>query len=173
MNQVKFKKLYKNKAVFFDRDGVLNFDSGYLHKIEDFKWIDGAQETIKYLNDLNFLVIVITNQSGVSRGYYTEENIKKLHIWMNSELEKKNAVIDDFFYCTELPSKKNNLQSRRKPSPLMINEAIEKYAISRKKSFLIGDKKTDLEAAKNAKIKGYLFNESNLYKKTLEILKEY
>ena len=146
MNQVKFKKCEKKKAVFFDRDGVLNYDTGYVHKIQSFKWIRGAKEAIKLLNDLNYLVIVITNQSGVSRGYYTENHINTLHIWMNEQLKEKQA---------------------------MINEAINKYSISKKNSFLIGDKKTDLIAAKNAQIKGFLFEGGDLFDKIQKILKEF
>ena len=84
-------------AIFFDRDGVLNVDVGYLYKIEDFQWIDGAIEAIKYFNDKDYYVFVITNQSGVARGYYTEADIHKLHQWMNQELAKHDAHIDEFF----------------------------------------------------------------------------
>tara|TARA_A100001015_G_scaffold84804_1_gene94194 strand:- start:443 stop:928 length:486 start_codon:yes stop_codon:yes gene_type:complete len=159
------------KAVFFDRDGVLNVDKGYHYKIETFEWILGARETIKFLNNLEFLVIVITNQSGVSRGYFSEKQVITLHEWMNKDLKNCNAKIDDFFYSTELPSK--NKKTRRKPNPDMINEAIIKYSIDRKKSFMIGDKLSDVEAAQNAFIKGYLFNGGNLLHQIKKILKEF
>tara|TARA_A100001015_G_C14956977_1_gene699199 strand:+ start:999 stop:1523 length:525 start_codon:yes stop_codon:yes gene_type:complete len=174
MNQVKLKKkLKKKKAVFFDRDGVLNYDTGYVHKIQSFKWISGAKKAIKFLNDLDYLVIVITNQSGVSRGYYTERQIKTLHQWMNKQLKEKQAVINDFYYCTELPDSVEKKKSRRKPSPAMINEAINQYSISKENSFLVGDKKTDLIAAKNAQIKGFLFEGGDLFDKIQRILKEF
>ena len=158
MNQEKFKKI--NKACFLDRDGVLNEDVGYLHKSEDFKWIDGAVEAIKLLKKNNFLVIVITNQSGISRGYFTSKDVTNLHKWMNKILKKEGIQINDFFFCEDLPN--NNTESRRKPSPKMINEAVEKYNLDKTRCFMIGDKLTDLEAAKNAQIKGFLFNKSNL-----------
>ena len=158
MNQEKFKKI--NKACFLDRDGVLNEDVGYLHKSEDFKWIDGAVEAIKLLKKNNFLVIVITNQSGISRGYFTSKDVTNLHEWMNKILKKEDKQINDFFFSGDLPN--NNPESRRKPSPKMINEAVEKYKLDKTKCFMIGDKLTDLEAAKNAQIKGFLFNKSNL-----------
>ena len=170
MNQEKFKKVKKKKAVFFDRDGVLNFDTGYVHKIQSFKWIDGAKRTIKYLNELDYLVIVITNQSGVSRGYFNEEDLRKLHNWMNDELKKENARIDDFFYCTDLPN--NNVKSRRKPSPAMINEAFNKHFISKKGSFLIGDKESDIISAKKARIEGFLFEGGDLFDMIQKILKK-
>ena len=158
MNQEKFKKI--KKACFLDRDGVLNEDIGYLHKCEDFKWIDGAVEAIKLLKKNNFLVIVITNQSGISRGYYTSKDVTNLHEWMNKILKKEDIQINDFFFSGDLPN--NNPESRRKPSPKMINEAVEKYNLDKKRCFMIGDKLSDLEAAKNAQIKGFLFNKSNL-----------
>ena len=96
MNQEKFKKI--NKACFLDRDGVLNEDIGYLHKSRDFKWIKGAIEAIKLLKKNNFLIIVITNQSGVGRGYYTANDVKNLHKWMNKILNKEDVQIDDFFF---------------------------------------------------------------------------
>ena len=84
MNQVKFEK-YK-KAAFLDRDGVINEDTGYLHSIKDFKWIKGAIEALKILKKHNYLIIVITNQSGVGRGFYTEKQVNDLHSWINKQL---------------------------------------------------------------------------------------
>ena len=95
MNQVKFKN-YK-KAVFLDRDGVINEDTGYLNSIEDFKWIEGAIDALKILKENNFLIIIISNQSGVSRGYFSEKDVNNLHNWINLQLSKHNVQIDDFF----------------------------------------------------------------------------
>jgi len=170
MNQVKFKK--KNKACFLDRDGVINKDIGYLHKVEDFQWIEGAKEAIKFLNKKKFKVIVITNQSGVNRGFYSEEDVINLHLWINGILKKDEAYIYDFFYSTEMPNNKKN--TRRKPSPKMINEALKKYNLDPEQCFLVGDKATDLEAAKNANIKGFLFEGKNLLvtiEKIIKVLK--
>lgn len=167
MNQAKFKK-YK-KAVFFDRDGVINKDIGYLHKKEDFEWIDGAVEAISLLKKKKYLVIVVSNQSGVERGYYKIEDVNKLHTWINNELKRFKTCIDDFFFSTELPS---NSSVRRKPSPQMLIEAIEKYDLDREKCFMVGDKNSDIKCAKNAKIKGFLFEGKNLLDKIEEILKE-
>ena len=169
MNQEKFKKI--NKACFLDRDGVLNEDIGYLHKSEDFKWIDGAVEAIKLLKKNNFLVIVITNQSGISRGYFTSKDVTNLHEWMNKILKKEDIQINDFFFSGDLPN--NNPESRRKPSPKMINEAVEKYNLDKTRCFMVGDKKTDLIAAKNASIKGFLFKGGNLSVKISKILKDH
>ena len=169
MNQEKFKKI--NKACFLDRDGVLNEDVGYLHKNQDFKWIDGAVEAIKLLKKNNFLVIVITNQSGISRGYFDSKDVTNLHEWMNKILKKEDIQINDFFFSGDLPN--NNPESRRKPSPKMINEAVEKYNLDKTRCFMVGDKKTDLIAAKNASIKGFLFEGGNLSVKISKILKDH
>ena len=170
MNQVKSEKF--NKAAFLDRDGTLNEDTGYLYKIKDFKWIKGAVNALRILKKNNFLIIVVTNQSGVSRGFYSENDIKKLHKWMNQQLLKYDLMIDDFFFATDLPNN-NNIRSRRKPSPAMLNEAVEKYNLDKNKCFMLGDKQTDVEAAKNAQIKGFLFKENDLSVKISKILKDH
>jgi len=168
MNQEKIKNF--KKAAFLDRDGVINKDIGYLYKPEEFIWIDGAIEAINYLKKKEFMVIVITNQSGVGRGFYKIEDVINLHKWINRELKKFNTNIDDFFFSADLPSFSKN--SRRKPSPKMIDEAISKYALNRSECFMVGDKKTDLETAKNAKIKGFLFDGENLLNKIMNISKQ-
>ena len=169
MNQEKFKKI--NKACFLDRDGVLNEDIGYLYKSEDFKWIEGAIEAIKLLKKKNFLIIVITNQSGIERGYYTSNDVEKLHKWMNKVLKKDDVQINDFFFSKDLPS--NDPNSRRKPSPKMIDEAVEKYNLDKNKCFMIGDKLSDIEAARNASIRGFLFEGGDLSVKISKILKDH
>ena len=169
MNQVKFEKT--KKAAFLDRDGTLNEDIGFLYQIKDFKWIKGAINALKILKKNNFLIIVVSNQSGVGRGFYSESDIKKLHKWMNQQLLKYDLKIDDFFFATEMPT--NNINSRRKPSPAMLNEAVEKYNLDKKKCFMLGDKKSDVEAAKNAQIKGFLFKEGDLSVKISKILKDH
>ena len=103
---IKFKN-YK-KAAFLDRDGVINKDIGYLHKIEDFKWVDGAIEALKILKKNKYLIIVISNQSGVERGFFSENDVIELHKWINSQLKKFNVEIDEFYFSTELPEKMSN-----------------------------------------------------------------
>jgi D-glycero-D-manno-heptose 1,7-bisphosphate phosphatase len=154
-------------AVFFDRDGVLNKDIHYLYKIEEFGWIPGAIETIQYFNKRGYYVFVITNQSGVARGYYTEDDVRNLHEWMNQQLALHDAHIDDFFYCPHhidgtVPAYTQNC-SCRKPYTGMLEQAKKKYSIDMKKSLLIGDKESDIECAKNAGILGVQFTGDNLY----------
>ncbi|MDT8903826.1 D-glycero-alpha-D-manno-heptose-1,7-bisphosphate 7-phosphatase [Anaeroselena agilis] len=165
-------------AAFFDRDGVLNVDKGYLYRSEEFEWIPGAVETIKRLNDQGFLVFVVTNQSGVARGYYREEDVVRLHAWMNGELANHGARIDKFYYCphyTEGPAREYVKACQcRKPLPGLILAAFAEWDIDREKSFLIGDKDSDLAAAEAAGIRGYKFAAGNLaaFLKTANVIRE-
>ena len=155
-----------NKAVFFDRDGTLTLKTDYLYKKENFIWMPDAIEAIKYANDNGYLVIVVTNQSGVARGYYTEEDIKILHHWMNSELKKKGAHIDAFYYCPyhtagTIPEYTKDSEDR-KPKPGMVLKAISDFDIDPQSSIMIGDKPLDVECAENAGIKGILYDGGSL-----------
>ena len=155
-----------NKAVFFDRDGTLNVEVGYLYEFERFKWIDGAIDAVKFCNDNGYLAIVVTNQSGVARGYYTEEDVNKLHQKMNEELAKSGAHIDAFFYCPHHPEgvveKYSIVCNCRKPKSGLVEEACRKYDIDKSKSLMIGDNPRDVECAENIGVRGILFTEGNL-----------
>jgi D-glycero-D-manno-heptose 1,7-bisphosphate phosphatase len=156
----------KRPAVFFDRDGVLNEDSGYVFEISKLKWIDGAREAVKAANDAGYLVFVVTNQSGVARGFYEETHIKALHKGMADDLSKIGAHIDAFEYCPYHPEasieRYRRASHRRKPAPGMINDLVERFPVDVSRSILIGDKPSDLEAARAAGINGYLFTGHNL-----------
>ena len=153
-------------AVFFDRDGVLNIDVNYLYKIEDFCWIAGAKETIKYYNTKGYYVFVVTNQSGVARGYYSEDDVTKLHNWMQTQLSLVGAHIDEFSHCPHHPDgivEKYKLACEcRKPQPGLLQNALNKWPVDKENSLLIGDKLSDIQAAEAAGIKGYLFQGNNL-----------
>tara|TARA_B100001093_G_scaffold120332_1_gene113035 strand:- start:1866 stop:2366 length:501 start_codon:yes stop_codon:yes gene_type:complete len=153
-------------AVFLDRDGVINEDLGYVYKIDDFKWIQGAQESIKHLNDRGYYVFIVTNQSGIARGLYSENDIDYLHKYINEELSKINAKIDEFFYSPYHPNfkKYENLSNMRKPDTGMIELAFQKWPILKSSSFLIGDNITDIECANKFGINSFLFDGNNLYK---------
>ncbi len=158
----------RKPAVFFDRDGVLNRDFGYVYMPKDFKWIPGAVKTIKHLKDKGYTVIVITNQSGIARGYYTEENVEDLHQWINDGLfHKHNVQIDSFYYCPHHPTVglghyKTDCECR-KPRPGLIMKALAEFNIDSRSSYFIGDKDTDMEAAAAAGIKGFKFRSENLF----------
>ena len=165
-----------NSAIFFDRDGVLNEEVGYLYEISKFKWIDGAIDAIKLCNEKNFLVIVVTNQSGIARGLYTEDDTKKLHNFMQSELKKFGAHIDAFYYCPHHPEGKvaayKKICDCRKPEPGLILRACKDFDIDVANSILIGDSARDIEAGRRAGIgKLIRFQGGNLFDVLKNILR--
>lgn len=154
-------------AAFLDRDGVINKEKRYLYKIDDFEWIEGAKESIKYLNDNDYYVFVVTNQSGIAKGYYNEKDVIILHNYINNELKSINAHIDEFFISPFHPDNTkdySNLSHLRKPDTGMLESAATKWPIDKLKSFLIGDKDTDIECAENFLIRGHLYKSGNLLK---------
>ncbi len=156
----------KKPAAFLDRDGVINRDTGYIGTRERFEWIDGAKAAVKRLNEAGFLVFIASNQSGVARGLFSEDEMRSLDTWMRGEFEKAGARIDDARYCPYLPDAKIEAYRRnsdwRKPAPGMLIDLMKHWPVDAPKSFLIGDKPRDLEAAKAAGIRGYLFEGGNL-----------
>ncbi|OCK57496.1 HAD family hydrolase [Bradyrhizobium sp. LMTR 3] len=156
----------KRPAVFFDRDGVLNQDSGYVFEVSKLRWIDGAREAVKAANDAGYFVFVVTNQSGVARGLYQESHVEALHRWMADELTKIGAHIDAFEYCPYHPDavieRYRQVSQRRKPAPGMINDLLERFPVDVSRSILIGDKPIDLEAARAAGVQGYLYSGGHL-----------
>ncbi len=151
---------WQNKpAIFFDRDGVLNVDYGYVHKKEQFKWNAGAIDAIKWCNDHGYLVFVVTNQAGIARGIYSEKTFDMLCVWMNEVLMPKGAHIDQFFYCPHHPDENCDC---RKPKPGLIEQAFQKWSINKKKSLLVGDKISDVQAADAAGIQGIIYQNGNL-----------
>ena len=153
-------------AVFLDRDGVINVDKGYVHKRDDFEWMPGAREAIKYANDSGFLVIVVTNQSGIARGLYGEQDVVALHAWMNRHLAERGAKIDAFYYSPYHPkgsvARYRRLSDCRKPEPGMLLRAFAEQPIDRARSFMIGDNEKDMVAAERAGIPGYHFDGGDL-----------
>ena len=148
------------KAAFLDRDGVINIDHGYVSKIEDFEFKEGIFELLKTLQEMGFTLFVVTNQSGIARGYYTLDDFLKLSDYMLKELKKRGFEIKEIAYCAHHPEVTGNC-SCRKPKPGMILDLSKKYGINLKESLLIGDKQSDIDAAKNAGVaKSYLVKES-------------
>jgi D-glycero-D-manno-heptose 1,7-bisphosphate phosphatase len=167
-------------ALLLDRDGVINEDYGYVHSMSNFKWVDGAIETIKMANDLGILVIVVTNQSGIARGIYSENDFKDFTSQINEKLINYGAHIDKTYYCPHHPFdgvgefKKNC--NCRKPKTGLIDRAIGDWNLDTKKCFLIGDKESDIIASNSCNIKSYLFDNKvdnllEIFRHNLEYLK--
>ena len=150
----------KRRAVFLDRDGTINVEKDYLYKIEAFEFIPGAQEAIKRLKEAGFVVIVVSNQSGVSRGYFDEDAVNRLHQHIQSELTAYGTSIDAFYFCPHHPDKglgdyKVDCNCR-KGKPGMLLQAAREHDIDLQNSFMVGDKLADIEAGERAGCKSIL-----------------
>ncbi len=154
------------QVAFLDRDGVLNVDHGYVGSMERLDWVAGAVSAVKRLNDAGFLVLVVTNQSGIARGYFTEQDVNALHAHMADIVRAQGGRIDEFAYCPHHPEaaiKRYRLDCGcRKPKPGMLLDLITRYAVSPADSFLIGDKESDLQAAAAAGVAGHSFKGGDL-----------
>ena len=148
-------------AAFLDRDGVINHDDGYMGTRERIRWMANAAKAIRRLNEAGYLVFFFTNQSGVARGFFTEDELNSLHDWMRTELAAQGAVIDDIRYCPHHPdgTVEGYLEDHhwRKPSPGMIHDLMAHWSVRREGSFVVGDRESDIEAAKAAGLPGFLF----------------
>ncbi len=143
-----------NRAVFLDRDGTINVEKGYVHKVEDFEFIPGAPLAIKMFKNAGFLVIVVSNQSGVARGYYSIDTVRRLHEHMDRELARHGTSVDAYYICPHHPQGMVEEYAKacdcRKPGPGMIMKAARDFSLDLASSFLVGDKQSDVEAALNA-----------------------
>jgi D-glycero-D-manno-heptose 1,7-bisphosphate phosphatase len=137
------------KAIFLDRDGVINKEKNYLYKKEDFEFINGVFETCRYFQKLGYQLIVVTNQSGIARGYYQEEDFHSITQWMLEQFTNQGIKILDVFFCPHGPKSSCNC---RKPKPGMLLDAKEKHNIDLENSWMIGDKEADVDAANAAGI---------------------
>ena len=142
-----------NKALFLDRDGTINVDTGYVHKASDFHFIDGIVDFCHQAQEKGYKIIVITNQSGIARGYFTEEDYQKITQHMCDEFEKQGVMITDVFHCPDLES------PDRKPNAGLFLKAQKKYVIDMKHSISVGDKERDIQAGLSAGVgRNYLLS---------------
>ena len=131
------------KTIFLDRDGVVNKDVNYAYKIIDFEFIDGIFDVCIYFQNLGYKIIIVTNQSGISRGYYSENDFQTITNWMLAQFKKNDINILDVFYCPHSP---DSLCNCRKPKPGMLLNAKYKHNINMQNSWIIGDKEADIIA---------------------------
>jgi D-glycero-D-manno-heptose 1,7-bisphosphate phosphatase len=139
-----------NKAVFFDRDGVINNDSDsyYIIHPDEFTFNKGVKELLSWLKERNYILIIISNQGGVSRGICTLADIEKVHLKMQNLLKEQGTAFDEVYYCPHHPDNENCIC--RKPDVVNIEKAIARFSINSKKSFFVGDRDTDMEAGMKA-----------------------
>lgn len=148
------------KCIFLDRDGNINVEKDYLYRVEDFEFEPGALEAIKIFKELKYLVVVVTNQSGVARGYYTEEDVQNLHRYLGEKSKEAGGSIDAFYYCPHHPEKGigeyNKECNCRKPGPGMFLEAQKELDVDFEKSIVVGDKMSDVKSGENLGMRGIL-----------------
>lgn len=158
--------LASRPAAFLDRDGVLNHDVGYAHRADQVVWVQGAMAAVRRLNAAGYLVFVVTNQAGIARGLYAEEDVARLHRWMAERLAEHGARIDDWRYCPYHPEHQADRfacrAAWRKPEPGMLLDLMAHWPVRRAGSFLIGDRETDLQAAAAAGVAGHLYTGGSL-----------
>ena len=154
----------KNRALFLDRDGVVNIEKDYLFKIKDFEFIDGIFELCQHFSALGYFIIIVTNQSGIARGYYSEDDFNRLTSWMIHEFSLHGITVSSVYYCPHHPNI-SGACSCRKPKPGMLLEAKDKFNLDLKNSIMVGDKERDIEAGLNAGLhETYLLDESRKIK---------
>jgi len=149
-----------DKVVFLDRDGTINEEVAYLYRPEDLVVLPGVPQAIKLLRDNGFCIVVVTNQAGIARGYYTVEQMHRLHGYLNEQLKKDGAWIDSFYYCPHHPEygigEYKKVCRCRKPDTGMFEMAGQEYEVDKNHSYMIGDKCIDVQAGRNYGIKSIL-----------------
>lgn len=167
----------RKPAAFLDRDGTLNHDDGYTHKIEDFRWIDGAMTAIRALNDAGYLVLIVTNQAGIARGYYDAASVDALHQWMADELAEIGAHIDDIRYCPHHPDgaipELSTICDCRKPRTGMLRSLIEQWNPLLPRSVMLGDTDKDAEAGIAVGIHGKKIDPSSILREVRQLLSQH
>lgn len=142
-------------AVFLDRDGTINIEKNYLHSVQDWEWVPGAQAAIKLLRDSGYLIVVVSNQAGIARGYYTSADVITLHLHVREELLEAGAGVDAYYWCPHHPDFGSGCNCR-KPAPGMLLQAVKDLNIDLAASWMVGDKAIDVQAGLAAGVNSLL-----------------
>lgn len=171
----RLKDYFSRPAAFLDRDGVINHDSGYVYKKKDFRFRKGVIKGLKYLIKKKYYIFIVTNQAGIAKGIYNENDFKKLHLYLKRNLSKKNIYFNDVQYCPYHPKGKIKIyrkkSSLRKPGNQMVKNILKIWLVNKRKSFMIGDKNSDKHCAKKSKLL-FFFSENNFYKQIINNLRK-
>jgi D-glycero-D-manno-heptose 1,7-bisphosphate phosphatase len=153
------------KVLFLDRDGVINIDYGYVYKIEDFDFYDGIFDILRYFQKRDYYIFIVTNQSGIARGYYTTKDYKTLTIWMLQKFKQQKININKVVFCPYLTGKRSNC---RKPNRGMIDTILNEFDVDLENSIMIGDKPSDIDMAINVGIQKTIYiNKKSLNRASL------
>lgn len=156
-----------NKAIFLDRDGTINVDYGYVYKLLDLKLIDGIVEELARLQDRGYLLIIVTNQSGIGKKIYTYKDALCFNNALIQQLKDFGIIITDVFMCPHAPEESCGC---RKPKPKMLQEAILKYSIDPEQSYMLGDKMSDVECGLSAGVKSFLLTKDNSLRYWVDVI---
>ncbi len=154
----------KNKAVFLDRDGVINVERGYTHRLEDFVILPDLIEVLQLLQKKGYLLIIVSNQSGIAKELYTQDEVEILHKYLSGELNKNKIQLSEIYYCVHHSDVSRCIC--RKPDSLFVEKGLARFDIDPARSYFIGDKERDVEAGEKAGVKGILI-EANISLKTI------
>ncbi len=154
-----------NKAIFLDRDGVINEERGFTYELKYFKILPDLIEVLQLFIKEGFLLIVVSNQSGIAKGLYKKDDVEVLHSYLNKELQKNSIQLSELYFCVHHPDVSKCIC--RKPDSLFIEKGLARFNINAKKSFFIGDKERDIIAAEKAGVKGILIEANSSLKKTV------
>ena len=167
----------RKSAIFLDRDGTIIQDKGYLHQKDDVEYLEGVINALRCLCEMGFLLFIITNQSGIARGYYTEQEFMDLNLWMCEDLKRQGVIITKTYYCPHLEEgiipKYAKMCGCRKPKTELFWKAAEEYRIDMSKSFAIGDRMRDLMICREAKVRGLLLTQNAMPQEGINICRNW
>lgn len=158
-----------NKAIFLDRDGVINFERGYTYRLEDFKILPDLVDVLHALKKRGYLFIVVSNQSGISKDLYTQNDVEILHSYLVKEMKKNDLEFSEIYYCVHHPDRSKCIC--RKPDSLFVEKGLARFNVDPALSYFIGDKERDIEAAQKAGVEGILIESNQPLKTILHLIR--